>query len=468
MSKVIFRMLIGALAALLAWTIFEPTRPADSPIANPDGWNAFETHLILAWGGFIGLAVGGYNGYLQGSRTKLLAGLGLGGLLGCIGAGFGYHLGDSLVRMVFGQSLDAIMVAVASGRSNSALLILARTLALTPLGTFIGGAIGVGTLDKRRIVHGLIGGTIGGAMGGLLFDTIGSIAAIPSLAAQGVQQGEVGQIPRAAYSLVMGALIGLFIGLAEQIARQAWVRQALGKNEGREWPIFAARNMIGRNELAQIPIFGDPAVAAVHAFIDRQGHDYWLADAGSGTPTFLDGQPVTTAPLINGAHIQIGNTVLQFLLKGSAKAPLSYAMPIGGIPGPGQPIPMPMPGYPMPMQPTPGYQPMPMQSIPSQPTTVVATPSYAPTLVATDGPMAGQRFPITNFLEIGRENAGLTLGFDTSVSRRHASITPSPTGLILQDLGSTNGSFLNGQRVTSATLNPGDLVRIGATTFRVE
>jgi pSer/pThr/pTyr-binding forkhead associated (FHA) protein len=38
----------------------------------------------------------------------------------------------------------------------------------------------------------------------------------------------------------------------------------------------------------------------------------------------------------------------------------------------------------------------------------------------------------------------------------------------LADLGSTNGTYVNGQRVLSATLKPGDLVRIGATTFRVE
>src|SRR5207248_6611411 len=98
------------------------------------------------------------------------------------------------------------------------------------------------------------------------------------------------------------------------------------------WPLYAPRNMIGRNELAQIPIFGDPAVAPVHAFIDRQGHDYWLADGGSGAPTFLNGQPIATAQLANGAHIQVGNTVLQFLLKGSAPVPTGYATPMAPSP----------------------------------------------------------------------------------------------------------------------------------------
>jgi len=137
------------------------------------------------------------------------------------------------------------------------------------------------------------------------------------------------------------------------------------------------------------------------------------------------------------------------------------------VPQPGMPQPMPVPEpYPRPMQPTQAVQPMPYQ--PAMSSQTVVTPVYVPALVATDGPLAGQRYPITGLMEIGREAAGLALGFDSSVSRRHASVTPTPTGLILQDLGSTNGTFLNGQRTTSATIKPGDLVKIGGTTFRVE
>jgi pSer/pThr/pTyr-binding forkhead associated (FHA) protein len=89
-------------------------------------------------------------------------------------------------------------------------------------------------------------------------------------------------------------------------------------------------------------------------------------------------------------------------------------------------------------------------------------------LVATDGPLVGQRFPVNGAIEVGREAAGIPMGFDTMASRRHASIAAGPMGAVVTDLGSTNGTYVNGQRVQSQTVRHGDLVKIGATTFRVE
>jgi len=60
------------------------------------------------------------------------------------------------------------------------------------------------------------------------------------------------------------------------------------------------------------------------------------------------------------------------------------------------------------------------------------------------------------------------MAYDSQASRRHASVTPLPTGVALTDLGSTNGTFLNGQRVQTASARFGDTIKIGGTTFRVE
>jgi len=62
----------------------------------------------------------------------------------------------------------------------------------------------------------------------------------------------------------------------------------------------------------------------------------------------------------------------------------------------------------------------------------------------------------------------IVLLHDAKVSRHHARIDRNETGFTIVDLGSTNGTFVNGKRVLSAALAPGDLVRLGDTLLRFE
>ena len=57
---------------------------------------------------------------------------------------------------------------------------------------------------------------------------------------------------------------------------------------------------------------------------------------------------------------------------------------------------------------------------------------------------------------------------DTRVSRRHARLTARNGVLVLTDLGSTNGTRVNGQRVTEVVLGAGDRILIGETTLLIE
>jgi hypothetical protein len=50
---------------------------------------------------------------------------------------------------------------------------------------------------------------------------------------------------------------------------------------------------------------------------------------------------------------------------------------------------------------------------------------------------------------------------DTKCSRRHAVVEGGPEGLVIRDSGSANGVYLNGRRVESAPLSPGDTIRLG-------
>ena len=82
----------------------------------------------------------------------------------------------------------------------------------------------------------------------------------------------------------------------------------------------------------------------------------------------------------------------------------------------------------------------------------------------------GTSIDLTSMAGVGRgpENA-IRLDGDTTVSGRHAMLDTRADGLWVEDAGSTNGTFVNGARVTSARLlAPGDVIRIGNTDLRVE
>ena len=77
------------------------------------------------------------------------------------------------------------------------------------------------------------------------------------------------------------------------------------------------------------------------------------------------------------------------------------------------------------------------------------------------------RLQIVEPLEIGRECDGLLIA-DSQASRRHALITPRGRDVMIEDLRSTNGTFLDGVRVdTPVLLRPGAVIRVGATTVEL-
>ena len=72
-------------------------------------------------------------------------------------------------------------------------------------------------------------------------------------------------------------------------------------------------------------------------------------------------------------------------------------------------------------------------------------------------------------LRLGRHNTNDLILNDAKVSRFHALLAASETGVILSDLGSLNGTFVNKDRVTTPiVLNNGDLIRLGSARIIVE
>ncbi len=98
-------------------------------------------------------------------------------------------------------------------------------------------------------------------------------------------------------------------------------------------------------------------------------------------------------------------------------------------------------------------------------------PEPARRLVGTQGIYAGRSFDLqADLLTIGREPTNaIALVDDSAVSRRHAQIIRQGDQVEIEDLGSTNGTYVNGIRISSPTpLQTGDTVQIGSTVFRVE
>ena len=82
-------------------------------------------------------------------------------------------------------------------------------------------------------------------------------------------------------------------------------------------------------------------------------------------------------------------------------------------------------------------------------------------LVAVEGPMAGERYTLVNLLStMGRASTNTIVLESAQISRLHAQIRLTPNGVTIEDMGSTNGTFVNGRRLDAPrTLAPGDLIR---------
>lgn len=474
MGIVFFRAMMGAVAGLAAWIICEPMFPKG---VNDGRWGVVETLFIGLIGLFVGGALGYAQGAAQGSNLRKWQWAGIAAFLGFLGSNLGYRLGSALGHGIF--------PGVNFGNPNSSAFIeqmFARMTVIAPIGLLIGCGIGMCGFTSRRIMVGALGGLIGGAITGILFDPLSIMLSplflqlsgnAPVTGADGIPrvEGEIGAPGRAVMAIGIGLAVGLFTALLDRLTRSAWIRLVLGKNEGKEWVIDAPQSFLGRSEKAHVPLFGDPNVAPMHAMIQRNGPQYVLIDGGSPIGTAVNGQRVQQAALVDGSQIQIGPHVLTFMLRAGAAQRASEATRGAAA----QPVYNPNVSDPQPWQAThqATQMPHPTQMAPQsmQPTMQVpAMPQapIAPTLVAMDGPLAGQRFPVMGPMDVGREGGAIPLGFDTSVSRRHVQFAPAMGGLQVTDTGSTNGTFVNGSRVSSATIRPGDLVKIGITTFRVE
>lgn len=93
-----------------------------------------------------------------------------------------------------------------------------------------------------------------------------------------------------------------------------------------------------------------------------------------------------------------------------------------------------------------------------------------PRLLFVSGQLSGIEIPVGGQVVIGRnaQVADVIVDQDTEISRRHASFSPAAGGLTVEDLGTTNGTLVNGRRIAGAVaLNEADRVQMGETIVEV-
>ncbi|MEU4068342.1 FHA domain-containing protein [Streptomyces wedmorensis] len=259
---------------------------------------------------------------------------------------------------------------------------------------------------------------------------------------------------------------------------------------------------IGRDPTSDI-VLADARASWHHAVLRAAGGHWTLADEHSTNGTFADGlrvalpQEVGPGTVVRFAHPDDGpRAVLSAGAPTPAPPPVPPPEPAPPAPPrnpePAPPRPAPQPGPGPDLAPPPPAAPDPSASFPplAEPVRAAAppvrTPSPAPAV--TPVPPSGARLrppsvshpaatgtfrqptsvrPLpTHSIRIGRAPDNDVVVADLVVSRRHAELRAHPDGTYwIHDLGSHNGTFLNGRRVVDARVTPDDIVGVGRCAF---
>lgn len=232
----------------------------------------------------------------------------------CVAVGL---LGSMLASFI-GQSLFT-----ASG-DKAMFLVMGWTIVGVVIGISIGvfdvlRAVSAGEGMKqavRKVINGIIGGGIGGFIGGFVQVFFGFIP----LGNEVTLKQKLPRFALATGFVILGMCIGLLIGLAQVLLKEAWVRVEQGFRAGREMILSKPDTTVGRAESCDIGLFGDAGVEKMHARIVLRGDRYMLVDVNSPGGTFLNGQRIGgPTPLNSGDMIGVGRSMLRFEERGKRR-----------------------------------------------------------------------------------------------------------------------------------------------------
>jgi hypothetical protein len=291
----------GGCAALVGWTLGK--FPSLSPSVFLDAFKALCVGLML---GAVLALIDSLTTFSWGQLFLIAARVLTAGVVGGL-AGF---VGGSITG------------GVTRNLNSPSLQIAGQILGWTFTGLLIGASVGVFDLllallrkydvrgALRKVVHGLSGGAVGGLLGSMLYLLLYRVLGF-------LFGGKVDLdrmwTPGAAGFVALGLCIGLLIGAAQVILKEAWVKVEAGFRPGRELIVSKGEIVIGRAESCDVGLFGDNAVERTHARILRRDDRYLLVDADTLDGTYLNGLRITEpTPLRSGDEIRVGKNRLRF------------------------------------------------------------------------------------------------------------------------------------------------------------
>ncbi|WP_435857995.1 FHA domain-containing protein [Streptomyces olivaceoviridis] len=275
------------------------------------------------------------------------------------------------------------------------------------------------------------------------------------------------------------------------------------ETNGHTWMLDSSRAYIlGRDPQGDI-VFDDARVSWRHATVSFNGRSWVIEDHGSTNGTYAQGQRIQHMEIGHGSSLHLGNATDGPRLNLSAttapvggpaqqpqaavpQAAAPYAAQGAGAPGwqqapaPQQPAPQQAVPHQAPAQhqaPQAGWQQPPafpqQQAGPAE-QYAQKTPGGgegAPPVYGDRSPTTFHQFALDRVMRIGRALENDLVVSDLQVSRNHAEFHATPDGRFeIRDLGSHNGTFVNGQPIPkggSQLLGPTDIVGVGHSTFRI-
>ena len=261
-----------------------------------------------------------------------------------------------------------------------------------------------------------------------------------------------------------------------------------GDRAGEQFPLEQGRTVIGR-QVGDL-IVGDKEVSSIHAIISYERGGWYVMDLGSTNGVFVDEQVKLEARLRHNTELRVGQTRMRFELSGGTEEVSAEPPDLLG----GGAADLTLPHVPRGGTLTGEQAAMVREALDQDQDILSGNPDSsggfedrATEEFGSDDVLQGlgEAPPVQVQLEIlegadkgavrrftqdsvllGRLNTDLVVR-DSDVSRRHAIVEVfDATQVYLRDLNSTNGSFVNGRRVSSVRLRAGDQIRLGRCLLR--